>query len=109
MGGALPHAVHCRIRAKKERPPFGGLPLNQITDRAIANLVAAASAAVAAAAGARTLFAGFGDIDGEGAAGMILAVEGCDGRLCLRIRAHLHKTETLGAAGIAVGDNFGAG
>ncbi len=40
---------------------------------------------------------------------MILAVESGDGRLGFGLGTHLHKPETLGAAGIAVGDNLGAG
>ena len=37
---------------------------------------------------------------------MPLAVQGGDGRLGFLIGTHLHETETLAAAGLAVGDDF---
>jgi hypothetical protein len=39
---------------------------------------------------------------------VLLAVEGGDGRLGLVVVAHLDEPEALGAAGVAVGDHFGA-
>jgi hypothetical protein len=82
------------------------------TAAAVAASAAATTTAVAATAAAATtaatgaIFAGFGDIDGESAAGVILPVESGDGRLCLGVGGHLDETEAFGSAGIAVGDDF---
>src|SRR4051812_24886281 len=73
---------------------------------ATAATITASAATAAAAAGA--IFARLGFIDGELPAVMFLAVEGCDRGLCLGIAAHLHKAEALAAAGVTVGDHFGA-
>src|SRR4051812_19720729 len=62
----------------------------------------------AAAAAARAFFAGFGLVHREGAAVLLLAVEGADGGLGLFVRSHLHEAEALAAAGLAVLDDFGA-
>jgi hypothetical protein len=69
--------------------------------------VAAAAAATTTAAATGAIFAGFGDINGERPASVILAVEGGDGRLGLGVGGHLDESKAFGSAGIAVGDNFG--
>ena len=68
----------------------------------------AAVATAAAAATARAVFAGLGLVDGQGAAVVLLAVEGGDGGLGLVVAAHLDEAEALAPAGVAVLDDFGA-
>src|SRR6266481_1689783 len=75
------------------------------TTAAATTVTTAAAATTAAATGA--VFAGLGFIDREGPAVMLLAVKGGDCRLGLGIRAHLNESETLAAAGLAVGNDFG--
>src|SRR5687767_11828785 len=72
---------------------------------------AATTAAVAAAATAATaaVFLGLGLVDGERAPTAFLAVERRDGRLGLRVAAHLDEPEALAAARVAVRDDLRAG
>jgi hypothetical protein len=53
-------------------------------------------------------FSGLGFVHGEGSAAVFLAVERCDGRLGLRVTAHLDETETLATTGLPISDNFRA-
>jgi hypothetical protein len=88
-----------------------------VTTSAAATTAAAASATAAtvttaattttAATGAGAIFAGLGHINGKGSAGMILAVQRGNSRLCLGFRSHLDESKAFGAAGIAVSDHFG--
>jgi hypothetical protein len=66
-----------------------------------ATTTATESAAVAA------VFAGTGFIDGKGAALMLSAVQGGDGRLGLGVAGHLDESESLAPASIAVVDDLG--
>src|SRR5687767_6895675 len=75
---------------------------------AAATAAAAAPAAAAAAAPAAALLAGLGDVHGEGPAVVLLAVQRRDGGLRLLVTAHLHETEPLAPAGVAVLDDLGA-
>lgn len=75
-------------------------------------LAATAAAAVfttsaATAAATRAVFARTGDIDGEGAAADVLAVQGINGLLRLLGRAHGHEAKAAGAAGHAVHHQVG--
>src|ERR1700677_3128190 len=65
----------------------------------------AASAAVfttTASAAAGTLFAGPGDVDGNGASVQFHSVHGGDGLLRFFFGAHGHETKTAGAVGGAI-------
>src|SRR5664280_195766 len=66
----------------------------------------AQSAATAAAATTRAGLLGARLVDAEGAAFELLAVQGAHGLLAVGI-GHLDEAETLGLAGIAVGDDAG--
>src|SRR4051812_20523295 len=82
--------------------------------RLVAPAAARAAAAVAAAvttattAAARAGLAGLGFVDGEGAAVLLLPVEGGDGGLGLLVAAHLDEAEALAPAGVTVLDHFRA-
>src|SRR4051794_5349327 len=66
-----------------------------------------ATAAVASASAAAPVLPGLGLVDGQAAAPHLLAAESRDGGLGLRVAAHLHEAEPLGAAGVPVHDDLG--
>jgi hypothetical protein len=80
---------------------------------AAATAIAAATATAAATesttpapTAAAAVFARAGFVDSEGAAAVLLAVEGGDGRLSLVIRGHLDEPEALGPPGVAIVDDL---
>ena len=72
-----------------------------------ATAAASASATAAATTATGAVFAGLGHVNGQSSAGVILAIQGSDRRLCLGLRGHLDESKAFGAAGVAVGDHFG--
>src|ERR1039458_29350 len=85
---------------EKMQEPFGA------QSAAAAVPAAPAVAATAAAATTRAGLLGARLVDAEGAAFELLAVQGAHGLLAVGI-GHLDEAETLGLAGIAVGDDAG--
>jgi hypothetical protein len=73
---------------------------------ATASAATTITTAAATTAGAGTGFTGLGFIDGQSAAIMFLAIECGNGCIRLRIGSHLNETETLGATGVAIRDDF---
>src|ERR1039457_5009937 len=88
-----------KTQEEKMQEPFGA-------QSAAAAVAAAAVAATAAAATTRAGLLGARLVDAEGAAFELLAVQGAHGLLAVGI-GHLDEAETLGLAGIAVGDDAG--
>ena len=77
------------------------------TEAASTTATAAESAATAAATtAAGTFFAWACFIDGEGAAVVLLAVEGSNRRGCFLVARHFDETEALAAAGVPVVDDL---
>jgi hypothetical protein len=54
----------------------------------------------------RAIFTRLGLVDGEGAAIVLLPVQGRDGGLRFAVAAHLNKAEALAPAGVPVADDF---
>jgi hypothetical protein len=71
-----------------------------------AAVAAAATTTASATTATGTVFAGLGFIDGQCAAIMFLTVELTDGRLGLRVAAHLNESEALAPARFTVADHF---
>lgn len=88
-----------RVNLTKRGSP-GGLPLGAIQ---LGPLVAIALAVTTAAAAA-AIFLRAGFVDGHVASVEFAAVQGVDGAFRFGIDAHLDKSEALGAAGVAVGN-----
>jgi hypothetical protein len=82
------------------------------TAAAVAAATAAATTAAATtttATAAATLFARTRFVDGQGAAFVLLAVEGRDCGLSLGIRGHFYETESFAPARVPVVDNLSGG
>src|SRR4051794_4884537 len=76
------------------------------TTAATATTVTTAAATTAATATGAAIFAGPSFVDGQLTAVDVLVVQRLDGRLGLIGATHLHETEALGAAGVAVDDDL---
>src|SRR5262249_11850849 len=70
---------------------------------------AAPAVTAAAAAAAPAVFPGLGLVDGQRPALKLGAVEGVDGLLGLGVIIHFDEPEAARTAGLAVGDDLGAG
>jgi hypothetical protein len=72
-----------------------------------ASSTSTAAAPISTAAAAAAFFAGAGFVDGQGAATVLLSVEGVDRRLGFGVVRHLDKAESLAATGIPVVNDLG--
>src|SRR5271154_6714386 len=100
-----------RIQKQKERPEWGRSFVNfrsavELTTAEFA--LAATTAAATAEVATRTLFTGFGFVDGQRATVQFLAVEIGDGLGGLFLRAHLDERKSAGLARELVHDEFAA-
>jgi hypothetical protein len=77
------------------------------TAASAAEATAAATTAAASSAAEAPFLAGAGLVDGEGAAIVLLAVEGLNGCLGFVVVRHLDEPETFTAAGVAIVDHLG--
>jgi hypothetical protein len=78
------------------------------TEAAAATTASAATESTATAAAATpAVFTWAGFVDGQGAAAVLLAVQGCDRRLGFLIGTHFDEPEPLGSAGVSVVDDLG--
>src|ERR1017187_2096111 len=100
-----------RVEKKKSVPDWDALLVNfrsavELTTAELA--LAAATAAATAEVATRTLFTGFGFVDGQRATVQFLAVEIGNGLGGLFLRAHLDERKSAGFARELVHDEFAA-
>src|SRR4051812_46528117 len=102
-----PAAAPAEAAASAAAAPAGAAAAPSAAVAAATATAAGVAAATAAAAAAAAVLTGPGFVDGEGAAVVLLAVEGGDGRICLGVVGHFDEPEALAAAGVSVVDDLG--